>query len=390
MKIALINNDDFSMYHFRRGLIKQLINRGIEATIVVPPGRFVRCLEGLGSRCIPIPMNRFFSPIEDLRLIRSLYKLFKEEKFDIVHNMTIKPNIYGTLAAKMAGIKRRVGLVAGAGFIFLNGTGWMPEAFRLPAMLMYKVAMAMTDKVWFQNRNDLETFVRRGLINREKTVLIRGSGVDLTEFSPSSIDTSRIEEVRRKMRLPRLSHCVLMVAARMVWSKGVKEFVEAAYSLNDSFKEWYFVMICPKDQGTPDSVPDAYLSSSKLDQLIILDKFRYDIRDFMALADIIVLPSYYPEGVPRSLLEALAMGKPIVTTDHQGCRETVEEGKNGFLIPIKDSASLIEKLSVLMEDGNLRKRFGEYSRKKAELEFDEEMVAKRICRELYGLSDRSA
>jgi glycosyltransferase involved in cell wall biosynthesis len=179
-----------------------------------------------------------------------------------------------------------------------------------------------------------------------------------------------------------------MVAARMIWSKGINEFLEAARRLYDSYKEWYFVMVCPRDEGTPDSVPEEYLTLHSHERLIVINTFRYDIKSFIALSDIMVLPSYYPEGVPRFLLEGLAMGKPIITTDHQGCRETVDDNQNGYLIPVKDAEALTNKLDVLMSDKDLRARFGRYSRQKAISEFDENFVIARVINELYGFQDR--
>jgi len=176
-----------------------------------------------------------------------------------------------------------------------------------------------------------------------------------------------------------------MVTARLTWSKGVREFVEAASMLHGKYPNWYFVMVCPKDQGSPDSVPEEYLESQRLERLIVIDTFRHDIKNFVALADIMALPSFYPEGVPRTLLEGLAMAKPIVTTDNQGCRETVENGKNGYLIPIRNSDLLAEKLDILMADQNIRAQFGQESRRKAENEFSESIVVGRVIREIYEL-----
>jgi N,N'-diacetylbacillosaminyl-diphospho-undecaprenol alpha-1,3-N-acetylgalactosaminyltransferase len=385
MKIALVNNDDFSMYHFRRGLIQRLVQMGIEVTVIVPPGRFNEKLEQLGVQCIPVPMERFVSPFRDIILFVRLWRIFKSERFDIMHSMTIKPNIYGTFAALLAGIKRRVGLISGTGFIFMDKVGWKTRLIKLPAMWMYKIAMMMSHKIWFQNSDDMECFVEKRILERQKGIVIRSGGINVDEYSPHSVREEELNSLRNELGLSPHSYCVLMLAARMVWSKGVREFIEAASMLHSRYPDWSFIMVCPKDKGTPDSVPDEYLASNRLERLIVIDAFRFDMKNFVAISDIMVLPSYYPEGVPRSLLEGLSMGKPIITTDHQGCRETVDNGKNGYLVPVKKGDKLAEKLTLLMSDRNLRLQFGQSSRYKAVSEFNEEIVVSKIIHELYDL-----
>jgi glycosyltransferase involved in cell wall biosynthesis len=174
-----------------------------------------------------------------------------------------------------------------------------------------------------------------------------------------------------------------MVAARMVWSKGVKEFVEASCAMQKLYPDWRFIMLCPKDPGTPDAVPRDYIEKQANENLVIVDSFREDAKTFLALADIVVLVSYYREGVPRSLLEGLALGKPIITSINPGCKEIVEDEKNGFKIPAKNTEALISKLKVLMENHNLRKKFGNYSKLIAKRDFDDKVIIERIIKELY-------
>ncbi len=385
MKIALVNNDDFSMYHFRKGLIRELVKRGFNVSVIVPPGKFNRKLEALGVRCITVAMERFVSPLKDILLMIKLFKILNAEKFDVIHNMTIKPNIYGTIAASLTGVRHRICLVAGSGFVYLEQSDWKINLLKKPILWMYKFAMSLSHKVWFQNNDDLDSFVINGIIPREKGVVIRGSGVNIDEYRLSAIDQAELAKLCRELNIPLSARCVLMVTARMIWSKGVKEFIEAAAVLREKYPDWYFIMICPKEDS-PDSVPENYILSNKFNNLIIIDTFRYDIINFIAISDIMVLPSYYPEGVPRTLLEGLAMSKPIVTTDHQGCRETVDDGVNGYLIPVKNVDALIEKLAILMKSENLRNKFGGLSREKAELEFSEEIVVGKIISDLYELT----
>ncbi len=387
MKIALILNEAFSMYHFRGGLIQTLVQKGLEVYTIIPPGAFTEDLKKLGAKVIHVNMERFFSPWQDLILILRLYKIFVRNQFDIVHNMTIKPNIYGTISARLAGINRIVCLVSGVGYVFSDNSDIKSFLIRRPVYYLYRIAMHISHKTWFQNSDDFEYFIQNKLISKKKGVVIRSGGINTKVFKPDSVSQKEMDGLRQEFNIPLEKYCVLMVSARMIWSKGVREFIEAANTLHDKFPDWYFLLVCPKDPGSPDSVPESFISSNKMERLIIIDKFRYDIKVFESISEIMVLPSYYREGVPRTLLEGLSMGKPIITTAHTGCRETVDEGKNGFLIPIKNSEKLIEKLEILMTDDLLRERFGRFSREKAVTEFNESLVVTRIVSEVYGLND---
>jgi len=373
------------MFHFRGGLIKRLVNRGYEVVVIVPPGPFKGAIEKLGARCITIPVKRFVSPFEDLALLARLYKIFREERFDIVHNMTVKPNIFGTIAARLAGVKRVVCLVSGLGFAFRTTGSLKDGVLRWTVSYLYKICCRISDKIWFQNPDDFNLFLSQRIINNGKGIVITSGGINTEEYAPDCVLQSEIQNLRDELGLPANALCVLMLTARLVWSKGTREFVEAAEILRDSYPEWYFLMLTPKDPESSDAVPDEYICRHRSEHLIILDSFRTDIRVFITLADIMVLPSYYPEGVPRSLLEGLAMAKPIVTTDHPGCRSVVDHGRTGYLVPVKDSHSLAGKIAALMDEPQKREKFGRMSRLKAQKEFEEELVVNRVIKELYEL-----
>lgn len=387
MKIALILNDDFSMWHFRGGLISALVAKDLDVCVIVPPGPYVSKLEAMGARCIPVAMNRFITPLQDLKLLVQLYWVFQSEKFDLVHTMTIKPNIFGTIAARLAGIKRIVGLVSGIGFVFASDTESKKSSLvRQIVILLYKVSLSISDKTWFQNKDDLDFFIKNSMIRPDKGIVIRSGGINLKEFSLTSVNSEILEKLRLEFRFRENSKCVVMVAARLIWSKGVREFIEASKILRVDYPDWMFLMICPQDPGSPDSVPKDYIDLNRADNLIVIDYFREDIKNIIALADIMVLVSYYREGVPRTLLEGLSMSKPIIASNSVGCKEVVEEGKNGFLVPIKDAKQLSEKLRVLMDDANKRRLFGESSREIAKTHFDETLVVSRILTELYEIA----
>jgi N,N'-diacetylbacillosaminyl-diphospho-undecaprenol alpha-1,3-N-acetylgalactosaminyltransferase len=385
VKIALITNDDAGMLYFRGGLIKALISRQIEVFVIVPKGPFIEKLEALGAKSIAIEMYRFISPIKDLRLMWQFYQIFKLHQFDLVHTITIKPNIFGTLAAKAAGIKTIVSLISGIGFVFSERHTVKAKVLRQITLLLYKLALGMSQRVWFQNQDDLDYFLSQQIIDREKGIVIRGSGVDLSEYSNEAIDQNTLSKLRQELNLAEHLNCVAMITSRAIWSKGIREFIEAAELLMPNHPEWAFIAVCPEDSGSPDSVPPEYFARHRSERLIIVENYRLDIQNFIALANIMVLVSYYREGVPRILLEGLSMSKPIITADSVGCKEVVENYKNGYLVPPKNSEALAEKLETLIKDKELRKLFGDYSRYLAETFFDEQIVVERVLGELYQL-----
>ncbi|KGF72373.1 hypothetical protein DO97_09170 [Neosynechococcus sphagnicola sy1] len=386
MKIALITNDDHGMWQFRGGLIQALIARNIEVYVLVPPGPFVEKLQALGAIYIPIQMYRFISPLQDLRLMWQFYRIFISQKFDLIHTMTIKPNLFATFAAKLAGVPRIVSLVSGIGFIFASESKLLVSICIRPlVMLLYRWALSISNKTWFQNQDDFDFFSRKKLIIPTKGIVIRGSGVNLTEFSRETVDPQALKALRLEIQLSPSEQCVMMISSRLIWSKGVREFIEAVEMLAPRFERWKFVILCPKDPDAPDAVPEAYTEAHRSDRLQIIDEMRLDVKNFLELADILVLVSYYREGVPRILLEGLAMEKPIVTSNSVGCKEVVEDGKNGYLVPIKNASVLAEKLEKLMQNQAQRSQFGKFSRRMAIDFFDEKIVIHRVITELYGI-----
>jgi N,N'-diacetylbacillosaminyl-diphospho-undecaprenol alpha-1,3-N-acetylgalactosaminyltransferase len=386
VNIALVLNDDFSMWQFRRGLVRRLCALGHTVYTITPPGPYVERLEGLGAVHRPLRMYRFVSPVADVRLLYTLYRTLCRDRVELIHNMTVKPTIYGALAARLAGVPRVTALVSGLGIPFMAG-GPGRKLMRRTVQSLYRGALALTDKVWFQNPEDLDLFVADGLVDRAKAVLIRGSGVDLDEMSPARVDPTTITALRRDLGLEAGAAVAVMVVARLIWSKGVREFKEAARVLARRCPDLRFVLVGPYEPGHPDAVDRGYLDSDLPPNFTAVTRFHEEVREILALGDIVVLPSFFREGVPRVLLEALSLGKPIVTTDHPGCREAVEPHRNGWLVPVRDSRALADAIADLAADAGKRQRFGERSRRKAELEFDERVVVRRVLREVYGIDD---
>jgi N,N'-diacetylbacillosaminyl-diphospho-undecaprenol alpha-1,3-N-acetylgalactosaminyltransferase len=273
--------------------------------------------------------------------------------------------------------------VCGAGAGFTEGAGWEKKMLRLAVSWLYRLAGKITHRVWFLNPDDLTMFVNSGLTSPDKTLLTRGEGVNVKIFAPDQVDSGAVEKLRTELKIAPSTKVVIMVA-RMIWSKGVKEFIDAAEMVHKAGIPARFLLIGPIDPDSWDAVSETYLLSINSPYLSYLG-FRSDIRELMALADVVTLPSYYPEGVPLVLLQGMAMRKSIVTTDNVGCREVVEEGKNGFLVPVHDSQAFAAAVEKLLRDDQLRESFGRCSRAKAEEEFDESIVIDKVMAELYEI-----
>jgi N,N'-diacetylbacillosaminyl-diphospho-undecaprenol alpha-1,3-N-acetylgalactosaminyltransferase len=385
MKIALFNNDCFSMLQFRGGLINKLIALGHEVTLIIPDGPEVKEFVKRGAKVKIFSFSRFFSPFQDLMLIIKLYSFFRKNKFDIIHNMTIKPNIYGTLAAKMAGQPKVVCLVSGAGFLFEEHSSKTMIFTRKIISLLYKLALSQAHKIWFQNPDDKKEFEEKKLISEGKGIVILSGGINVEEFQDKSVPKETVENIRKELGIENFKKVVLLVSARLIYSKGIIEFLNAATSLEEEFKDWHFVLVAPPDPGTYGEIPKSFILENKPKNMSWVSDFIKDIAPFLSLSTIVTLPSFGREGVPRCLIEALSFGRAIVTTDSIGCREVVEEGFNGYLIEPRSHASLTQALKRLMTDPLLRDKMGKNSRKLAEEKFSSKIVIDKILKDLYEI-----
>jgi N,N'-diacetylbacillosaminyl-diphospho-undecaprenol alpha-1,3-N-acetylgalactosaminyltransferase len=387
MRAILVLNDAFSMWHFRRGLIRALVERGVEVIVVTPGGPDERNFETIGAQHIRLPMKRFISPAADLSLAIRFYRLCRRLRPDVVHTMTVKPNLFAAPAARLAGVKTVVGLVSGLGFgLMPQRDGWGARLTKAVTTVGYRLAGYTLDRIWFQHQDDANYFISHRLLAAEKTVVIRSGGINLEDYSPAIVSAALNERVRRELSVSTRSVLVIMAVARVVWSKGVREFVESAERICAQHQNCEFRLFGAIEPDSPDAVPESYLRTIK-NRAFRWVGFQDDLKPILSAADIVVLPSYYAEGVPRVLLEALAIGKPIITTSHPGCREVVDDGRNGSLVAPKSVDGLQRALASLVDDEERRQTFGRQSRLKAEAEFGEREVTTRVIEELYGLTN---
>ncbi|NTV09208.1 MAG: glycosyltransferase family 4 protein [Zoogloea sp.] len=368
MKVVIALNTAWNLVNFRAGLIRALVRNGYEVVAVAPPDEYVPALKALGCRYLPLEMdNKGTHPGRDLMLLWRFYRLLRRERPDAYLGYTVKPNVYGSLAAHALGIPV-VNNIAGLGAVFIKDS-WLTRLVRG----LYRLALARSARVFFQNRDDRELFIERQLVRPEVVDLLPGSGVDLMHFSCAP--------------LPSKGHCFrFLLVARMLWDKGVGEYVEAARQLRKRWPHLEFCLLGFLDVKNP-----AAISRTQMDQWVAEGVIKYlgvsdDVRLEISSADCVVLPSFYREGVPRTLLEAAALGRPIITTDTVGCREVVEDGVNGYLCCSRDAESLAEKMErVLKLDADEIAEMGRRGREKAEREFDERIVIGKYVDVLKGL-----
>lgn len=362
-KIVIALNTAWNLVNFRAGLIRALVEEGYEVVAVAPNDEYAPRLAALGCRFVALPMdNKGTHPGRDLLLFFRFLKLFGHERPDVFLGYTVKPNVYGSLAAHMSGISV-VNNIAGLGAVFIRDS-WLTRLVRL----LYKTALSRSRHVFFQNDEDMRLFVEQGLVAADMVSRLPGSGVDLSVFYYAPMQP-----------LEHRPFCFLLVA-RLLWDKGVGEYVEAARMVRRKYPTAKFQLLGFLDVKNPTAVSSAEMSAWVNEGVVEYLGVAADVKPYLAAADCVVLPSYR-EGVPRSLLEAAAIGRPIVTTDAVGCRDAVVDGVSGFLCRVADAKDLANKLLRMIEmthDG--RELMGQLGRRKMELEFDEKIVIERYLR----------
>jgi glycosyltransferase involved in cell wall biosynthesis len=349
-------NSAWNVVNFRSGLIRALIYSGYEVVVAAPADEYVEDLVKLGCRFIPLSMNsKGTSPVQDVLLLSQFLKVMRSERPDVFLGFTIKPNVYGSVAAHILGIPV-INNIAGLGTVFMQN-GWLNKLVRF----MYKNALSRSFKVFFQNDDDRRMFVKSGLVSEDLTSRLPGSGVDLQRFSPTP--------------LPGGSKLRFLLVARMLWDKGVGEFVEASKILRERGLDIECCLLGFLDVQNPGAISRKQIDEWVAGGDVLYLGARKDVRDEISQADCVVLPSVYREGTPRSLLEAAAMARPIVTTDSVGCRDVVSDGVNGYLCRPKDASDLADKMALVAGmSATERKVMGLRGRNRVEIEFDERLV----------------
>ncbi|PLZ00551.1 glycosyl transferase [Burkholderia sp. WAC0059] len=371
MRVSLVCNTAWAIHTYRHGLLRALNAAGAEVTVIAPRDRTFEPLAAMGCRCIDLPVaSKGTNPLDDLRTLRALYRHYRAIQPHVVFHYTIKPNIYGSIAAALARVPS-VAVTTGLGYVFIQKSRAAQVAKRL-----YRFAFRFPREVWFLNRDDEAAFAsERLLAHPERARLLHGEGVDLGQFAYTP--------------LPEREEFSFVLIGRLLWDKGVGEYVEAARRLRTRYPHARFRLLGPVGADNPSAISRDEVAAWEREGVIDYLGETQDVRPFIADADCVVLPSYR-EGVPRTLMEACAMGRPVVATDVPGCREVVEHGSNGLLCEARSADSLEKSLAQMLEtDAAERREMGERGRRKVAAEFDEYNVIQRyreLIRELAGLT----
>jgi glycosyltransferase involved in cell wall biosynthesis len=349
--------------------MRVLQQQGYDVLAVASLDNYSAKIEQQGIRYIPIVINgKGTNPAEDGVLVYRLYKLFKCERPDVILTFTPKPNIYCSIAARFLKIPV-INNIAGLGTLFIE-----PCIFTNIAKWLYWVALHNSKKVFFQNYDDLNFFVEKRLVKKEFSERIPGSGVDTQRFFPMQIDH-------------RPKQCfVFLLVARMIRTKGVCELVEAVRVLKERHRQVECQLLGFLEVNNPSAVTRKEMQLWVEQGLVTYLGESDDVVKYIRGADCVVLPSYYREGVPRSLLEAAAVGKPIITTNAVGCREVIDDGVNGYICKVRDSKDLADKMECMLNlSEDERNRMGMRGREKVIREFDERVVIRRYLNVVQSL-----
>ncbi|WKY46937.1 glycosyltransferase family 4 protein [Eubacteriaceae bacterium ES3] len=361
MKVMVISPKNKAIFNFRGDLIKEMIRQGHEVVATGPNQDNLDDILALGADFIEVPLVKDNTSIwGDLKYYQNLKKVFLKEKPDVVFAFTIKPVIYGSLAAKRAGVRKIYAMVTGLGRVY-SSNSMKSKLLRVVTGILYKSAFKGCDRVIFQNDDDRMKFVNLKYTTEEKTVRVDGSGVNLQRFQVASLPNENI----------------FLMIARIIKEKGVLDFAEAARIVKIDYPEACFILLGGYDKSIgairqEDLEP--YISEGTIE-------FPGEVKDvvpYLKEARIFVLPSYYGEGLPRTILESMAMGRPVITTDWQGCRDAVENGVNGYLVKPRDPISLSLAMKKMIEEPQKAKAMGENGRKLCQEKYDVNLVNKHM------------
>jgi len=373
-KVMIIANAGFTIVNFRSELINDLIQRDCEVVAVCPVdcnlinGDIEKIFKTMGVLFRPINFDRSgINPFKDLALMFNLIKVLKRDKPDIVLNYTVKATIYGSIAAWLCNIQKVASNITGLGYIFTNRT-LKARFIRYFVKLHYKIALRLNDIVFFQNSDDLALFIKLNIIHSNvATKVLNGSGVNLNTFSPN----------RKVKKVPQS----FLFVGRLIRDKGIIEFIEAAKKIKHSFPSAKFRIVGAFDEN-PSAITKSFIDKFVAEGVVDYVGTTSNVLPYLQESEVFVLPSYR-EGTPRSVLEAMAVGLPIITTDVPGCRETVSHGLNGLLVTEKDVDSLYSAMFTLINDSNLRSKMSSESILRAKKIFNVDKVNADILSSIF-------
>lgn len=369
-KVLFLQTEDYTFWSHRLPFAKAALAAGYEVVVAAHEDAHGARIRGEGLRLVSLPWRRSgINPFYEFLLVWKIFRLYAKERPDLVHQVTAKPVLYGTFAAKLCGVPAVVNTFTGLGFVFIS-PGLKARVLRGAIGAALRLALsAKNSRTIFQNKDDRALFVEGGLIAAGRAELIRGSGVDVARFSPSPEPEG----------VP-----LVVLPARLLWDKGVGEFVEAARTLAAEGVKARFALVGDADAENPAAVPASRLAAWKAEGVVEWWGHRSDMGAVYAQASVVCLPSYR-EGLPKSLMEAAACARALVAADVPGCREVVVHEETGLLVPVRDAAGVADALRRLLGDAALRRRLAAKARRLAVEAFAEEKIVARTLSVYRGL-----
>ena len=362
-KVLLVANTSWYLYNFRLPLLKDLRAAGYAVAAVAPHDSYTGLLEAEGFSVHPwLVARRSINPLREAHALVDLARIYRREQPELVHHFTIKACLYGTIAAKLAGVPRVINAITGLGHVFL-GRRRRSRLLRRALWPLYRsVFMARRATVVFQNAYDQDRLIQLGITDASRARLIRGSGVDIQQFRP-------LGDTAGHFRHP----LQLLFPSRLIREKGVEDVLNACQALWAEGVPLELLVAGALDDGNRSALSPEELHTLRADPRIHCLGHVDDMRALYAASDVVVLPSWR-EGLSRALIEAAAMERPIITTDVPGCRDVVDHGRSGLLVPLHDSRAIQLALQLLREHPDLARRFGKAARRKVEAEFQVSLV----------------
>jgi len=373
VKIAFLSHLDLNLYLFRLSWMEALREEGHEILVIVPRGEYFNHFRERGIEAVPWRLKREKAGLAGaLRGLYDLQKILRKRRPDAVHTFTLLPNLLGAMAGKMAGVPSIFQHVTGLGYLHTS-RGPKASLIRTALSPLYRFSFKVAREVVFQNPDDMAAL--RGMLPLGKGRVIKGSGVDTEYFSPERADPRIVEHLREEIAA---GDClVVTLIGRLLRHKGIREYCEAAERLTTRGMRAIFVVVGWADEGNPAVVDPEFIEYAQSKEFMRFLGKRDEIREVLALTDVYCLPSYR-EGTPRTVLEAMSMGVPVVTTDVPGCRQTVEEGVSGLLVPSRDSTRLADAMERLLADSDLRLSLGKAGRARVLDEFSNKIVIRQV------------
>jgi glycosyltransferase involved in cell wall biosynthesis len=370
MRVALIANTDWYLYNFRLSLAKELRNSEFDVVLISPGGRYVPLLEEQGFEWHEWQIGRqSVTPWQELGTIRKLKNLYRKLKPDLVHNHTIKPVLYGGIAAQQAKVPAVVASITGRGYAFEGRDHRARLLEQIIKPFYRRVLRSNNTRVIFENDSDQNFFIQTGLVDQRQCNLIESVGVDPDHFFPTPEPEGPV---------------VILLASRMLWDKGVGVLADASHQMKRKGLDFKIVLVGNPDPGNPTTISEEQLRAWEKENLMEWWGWQTDMQGVYSQCHIVVLPSFH-EGVPKGLLEAAACGIPIVASDIPGCQTVVIDGETGLLVPPGRSESLAAALENLIMDGDLRGRMGKAGRERILKRFTQQKINQQTI-EVYRLA----